>query len=205
MIIGLAGLIGSGKNTVARHLVEQHGFQQHSWASTVKDCIANIFGWDRQLLEGDTPASRQWRETVDQWWSNRLDIPKFTPRMAMTMIATDAMRDHFHSDIWVASIENRLRSIDSNIVISDCRFPNELNSIRRMKGHTVRVVQNPEPNWVIMFRSSWYQFRQNYPDIHPSEYSSVNYEYDAIIKNDGSLIELYDRINDLLLEFQSAK
>lgn len=205
MIIGLAGLIGSGKDTVAKYLVEHHGFVQYSWASTVKDCLSIIFGWKRSLLEGDTPESRQWRETVDPWWSARLDIPNFTPRWAMTNFATDAMRDHFHSDIWVASMEYRLQTITDNIVISDCRFPNELNSVKRMNGQTVRITKSPEPNWVVLARFNWDQFLITYPDIHPSEYSSVNYNFDKVIKNDGTLTELYTQVNGLLQDYQYAR
>ena len=51
------------------------GYQRISFAGVLKDACANIFGWDRVLLEGNTPESRAFREMPDEWWSKRLDIP----------------------------------------------------------------------------------------------------------------------------------
>ena len=53
MIIGICGLIGSGKGTVADVLVDQ-GFTKVSFADKLKDGVSTIFGWDRAMLEGDT-------------------------------------------------------------------------------------------------------------------------------------------------------
>ena len=68
MIIGLCGLIGSGKGTVADVLVEQ-GYEKISFADKLKDGVASVPNWDRQMLEGDTDESHEWRETVDTFWT----------------------------------------------------------------------------------------------------------------------------------------
>ena len=47
MLVGLTGLIGSGKTTVANLLVERHGYRADSFAASVKDALATIFGWPR--------------------------------------------------------------------------------------------------------------------------------------------------------------
>ncbi len=52
MLIGLVGLIGSGKDTVAERLVSHHGFVRDSFAKSLKDAVSNIFSWDREMLEG---------------------------------------------------------------------------------------------------------------------------------------------------------
>ena len=56
-IIGIAGLIGSGKDTVANHLINEHNFQRIKFADKLKDGVAAIFDWPRDLLEGDTDES----------------------------------------------------------------------------------------------------------------------------------------------------
>lgn len=205
MIIGISGLIGSGKDTVAQYLVDQHGYTRHSWASSVKDAVANIFGWDRALLEGDTAESRVWRERVDRWWSHRLEIPNFSPRYALQYVATDLFREKLHQDIWIASVEYKLVSSRGDVVISDCRFQNELDTIRRLGGVCIRVVRGSDPPWVELARNDFNKFREAYPQIHPSEYSSVGLYYDYVLDNNGTLEQLYSNINDLLLNPPGAR
>ena len=72
MIIGVVGLIGAGKDTMADYLVNIHQFRRESFANTLKDAVSAVFGWDRDLLEGRTRHSREWREQVDAWWADRL-------------------------------------------------------------------------------------------------------------------------------------
>ena len=62
MIIGVCGLIGGGKGTVGDILVEQYDFKKLSFADKLKDAVAEMFDWDRALLEGITDESRNWRE-----------------------------------------------------------------------------------------------------------------------------------------------
>ena len=110
-IIGFAGLIGSGKNTAAAYLIEQHGYIGLSFAGAVKDCLSVIFHWDRELLEGNTQESRRWRETVDSYWTKKLEIPYFTPRYAMQNVGTDLFRNKFNDNFWVYSLEKKIDSI----------------------------------------------------------------------------------------------
>ena len=72
MLIGLVGLIGSGKDTVAERLVSHHGYKRDSFAKSLKDATASIFGWNREMLEGKTDSSRHWREQPDKFWSEKL-------------------------------------------------------------------------------------------------------------------------------------
>ena len=80
MIVGFVGFIGSGKDTAADYLVNFHGYRRDSFANTLKDAVACVFGWDRTLLEGRTKEAREWREQVDLWWAERLGMPNLTPR-----------------------------------------------------------------------------------------------------------------------------
>ena len=119
MILGISGLIGSGKGTVADYLVNNYQFKKDSFAASLKDACAYIFDWPRHLLEGDTTDSRQWREETDEWWSDKLNIPSFSPRLALQLIGTESLRDHFDQNIWFLTMQNRIRkNPNQNIVIS---------------------------------------------------------------------------------------
>lgn len=204
MIIGICGFIGSGKDTVADYLVNFHGFRRESFAGTLKDAVSNIFGWDRTLLEGRTKEAREWREQVDIWWANRLDIPDLTPRWVLQYWGTEVLRNHFHDDIWIASVENKLRKTKDNIVISDCRFPNEIKSIKVNGGIILRTKRGQEPSWYKLaleenlYKSESANIELMKLKIHASETSWIGTEFDAILDNNGSIDELYSKINCLV-------
>jgi hypothetical protein len=145
MIIGVIGFIGSGKGTAADILVEKHGFVKLSFADAVKDATAAIFGWQRSLLEGDTDESRKFRETKDEWWSNKFDRD-FSPRLALQLMGTEAGRDVFHKDVWVYALERKMEMY-KNVVIADVRFPNEIEWMQSKGGFAVRVCRGADPEW----------------------------------------------------------
>ena len=209
MIIGVCGFIGSGKDTVADHLVNNYNFKQQSYASSLKDAVAYVFGWNRIMLEGQTKQAREWREQVDPWWADRLNMPDLTPRWVLQYWGTEVCRFGFHDDIWIASLENKLRNSHDSVVISDCRFPNEITSIKAQGGIVVRVVRGAEPNWLEHAKNymagehgnvGWALGKRNLDlnNIHASEYSWVNTKFDAVLDNNGTLDDLYDQVTSLV-------
>ncbi len=73
MLIGIVGLISSGKDTVAERLVQEHNFKKDSFAKSLKDAVSSMFNWDREMLEGKTAESREWRERPDAFWSKKFN------------------------------------------------------------------------------------------------------------------------------------
>ena len=203
MIIGLIGLINSGKGTVGSMLIEQ-GFQHESFANSLKDATASIFNWDRAMLEGDTSASRAQRETVDEWWNERLQIPDFTPRVALQILGTDILRNHFHEDIWVLSMEARIKDAKQNVVITDVRFPNEVRIIRELGGKIVRIKRGDDPEWFSLAASDHESMPVIYPNVHASEYSWAGTTPDYLIDNKGTIEDLREIVNDLLEDLRAT-
>jgi hypothetical protein len=211
MIIGICGLIGSGKDTIADYLQNIHHFRRESFAHTLKDAVACVFGWDRELIEGRTRSSREWREQVDPWWSERLNMPALTPRYVLQVWGTEVARRGFHDDIWIASLENKLRKTRDDVVISDCRFPNEIAAIRRSGGIVIRVTRGLEPTWFEMARranagSEIDKLALERLAVHASETAWIGTEFDAVIDNNADGMDhLYRQINSLVLDLQGAK
>ena len=204
MIIGISGLIGAGKDTVADYFVNHHDFRRESWAGTLKDAVAVVFGWDRVMLEGKTRSSREWREQPDAWWSERLGM-QVTPRNVLQQWGTDVCRKSYHDAIWIASLENKIRRTTDDIVISDCRFANEIVSIKNLGGLTIRVKRGSDPAWAELYRSNIDKFKLEYPDIHASEYSSIGLAYDYVIENNDTIDALHGKLSDLLQYHRSSK
>ena len=209
MIIGFVGFIGSGKDTAADYLVNFHGFRRDSFANTLKDAVAAVFGWDRVLLEGRTKEAREWREQRDEWWSNRLG-KDITPRHILQYWGTEVCRQGFHDDIWIASLENKMRKTGDNIVISDVRFPNEIKSIKAAGGKVVRVVRGADPEW---YQDAWNvnqgptnmswaisKMRMEQLKIHASETAWIGKDIDLEIDNNGSIDQLFEQIKNLVSE-----
>jgi hypothetical protein len=209
MIIGVCGFIGSGKDTIADYLVNFHEFRRESFASTLKDAVAAVFGWDRTMLEGRTKEAREWREQVDPWWAARLDMPTLTPRWVLQYWGTEVCRKAFHDDIWIASLENKLRNSKDNVVISDCRFPNEISSIKNAGGQIIWVQRGLLPEWyelaVDANRGSNVALNElKRLKIHASETAWVGTEFDAIIDNNSTIDELYQQARTLVISDQIA-
>ena len=198
MIIGICGFIGSGKDTIADYLVNLHHFRRESFASTLKDAVAQVFGWDRTMLEGRTKQAREWREQVDPWWAERLNMPNLTPRWVLQYWGTEVCRKGFHDDIWIASLENKLRNSKDNVVISDCRFPNEIQSIQDAGGKIVWVQRGELPDWYDTAIEA--NLGHNYAvqdlkmrKIHASETAWVGTNFDTVIDNNRSIDDLYQQ------------
>jgi rhodanese-related sulfurtransferase len=213
MIIGIAGFQGSGKDTIADYLQNIYGFKRDSFAATLKDAVAAVFGWDRELLEGRTTESRAWREQVDPWWAKRLDMPNLTPRLVLQKWGTEVARKSWHDDTWIASLENKLNRAHNDIVITDVRFPNEIEAVRNAGGVVIRVVRGDEPSWY-----SIAQVANRHPQpnasmeilndlgIHPSEWAWIGTKFDAIIDNNADGLDpLFAQVKDLVLSLRTAR
>jgi len=204
MIIGICGFIGSGKDTVADYLVNFHEFRRESFASTLKDAVAAVFGWDRTMLEGRTKEAREWREQVDPWWAERLAMPTLTPRWVLQYWGTEVCRKAFHDDIWIASLENKIRNSKDSVVISDCRFPNEIQAIKDAAGTIVWVQRGQLPDWydVAVDANKGSNIALNelkMRKIHASETAWVGTKFDAILDNNGSIDDLYKQAQTLVV------
>jgi hypothetical protein len=107
--------------------------------------------------------------------------------------------------MWVASLEHRLLNTKNDIVITDCRFPNEIKAIRAAGGRVVRIIRGPEPAWFDHAKSmnkgpnrnmSWALSKQKIEKlgVHASETAWVGQKFDVVLNNSGTIEELYQQI-----------
>jgi len=118
---------------------------------------------------------------------------------------TEVGRNSFHADIWIASLENKLRKSSDNIVISDCRFYNEVAAIKNQGGRVIWIQRGITPHWYNIAAQAnrgdtaalrWLEQQ----GIHASEYSWAGTEFDHVVENNSTVADLYSQLNDLLVE-----
>lgn len=136
IIIGVAGLAGSGKSTIAAMLQRGYGFSVESLADPIKAICAATFGWSQDVLYG--PSSM--REQPDPAWDG------LTPRKALQLLGTEWGRA-CHQDVWVRTLLRELAEPGAprRVVIPDVRFQNEVDAIVAAGGTVVR--KWPAPPW----------------------------------------------------------
>jgi len=192
MIIGICGLIGSGKGTVGDILVEQ-GFTKVSFADKLKDGVATIFGWNRAMLEGDTDESRNWREQPDNFWTQETGR-NITPRIVLQEFGTECMRDGFDDSIWVSLLKKQMLDNPGDYVVPDVRFRNEQDMIRELGGEIWRVQRGDVPEWygcAMLDNTIGGNLMESY-DVHVSEYKwiDMNNKFNTTIYNNSTLEQL---------------
>lgn len=193
MLVGVLGFIGSGKGT-AGDVLSELGFESLSFAGAVKDVTAVMFGWPRDMLEGNTDESRKWREQPDKFWSKKFG-KDFSPRLALQLMGTEVGRDVFHQDFWVLNLENKMRDKTKNYVITDVRFPNEMEFVHRQGGILIEIQRGLKPHWYDIaekanhgdYKAEQFLRKEN---IHESEWRWIGGDIDFTIDNMGSKEEL---------------
>ncbi len=152
MKVGLIGLAGAGKDTAAVImqciLKEQTGehYTIERYAGLLKTCARKVFGDsfdDRDVKEVKIPVTKELHDLmiavtsycqralglrdndIDRWQSlcnkHLGSLSEVSPRLFQQLLGTDVGRA-VDSNIWV----DYLHSKDYNMIITDCRFPNEL-------------------------------------------------------------------------------
>ena len=138
MIIGLAGPIGSGKDTMANYLVTH--FQAHRLKFA--DTLYAMAGAFDSNIHPDMP-----HKAKDEYVLNNVALG--TRRNFLEKLGTEFGREQIATNIWVLKIDHEISKLkfllgaEVNIVISDVRFPNEAKYIRDNGGHIVHL----KPNW----------------------------------------------------------
>ena len=208
-IIAITGLKGSGKDTTADYIIKQYpNWEKDSFAGTLKDAVSVIFGWDRKMLAGETPEDREIRETRDEYWSEKFGY-EITPRIILQQLGTDCLRNHLHKNIWVDSLEKKVRNTDKNIIITDCRFKNEIEMLKNLGAFFVRVERPPFPQWFNKvgelnlkgYNSAGIEnLVPEVKNVHISEWDWIGYDNPDYILNSitGDFNGLYKQIDKMM-------
>ena len=124
MLIGVAGELRSGKDTLADILVQEHGFAKRSLALKIKEMVEVLTGIPLVAVE------EYGRDTIIPWLG-------VSHRYLWQTIGTEWGRNIINKDIWLLC----LNASKNNIVIPDIRFTNEADYIRKSGGKLIHVIR----------------------------------------------------------------
>jgi hypothetical protein len=157
MIIGLSGYAGVGKDTLAMHIKKKDSsFVIKKFSGKLKVIASILTGIPEGMFESQSFKSLE----LNGW--------NMTVREFLQRLGTEAIRDGLHNDSWVNALFCDYHQGD-NWVITDMRFPNEFEAVKKFGGMAVRLWR---------------------PDVHPvnyheSEVALDKYAFDYIASNDG--------------------
>ena len=210
MIIGISGRMGSGKNTVGdiieKICLTNEGplFEQKAFAGKLKQIGSILSGVPVEYFEDQDfkklPMGIEWEMTYREF---------------LQKLGTEAMRDGLHTNVWVNALfadyfckdcgweEEQKGTIDAcsgkhelpNWIITDMRFPNELEAVKEKGGITIRVVRphgytNPHTG----------EYKEMPLSYHPSETALDDAKFDYEIINDGSMEKLVKKVRKILIK-----
>lgn len=198
-LISLCGFSGAGKDTTASILINKYGYEKLSFASSLKDILSIIFGWNRNMLEGITNEDRIKRLEIDNWWVDNLGMDNISPREMMKRIGTELFRNNFHEDIWLKIVERKIQS-GEKFVVTDCRFPNEIKMLQKY-GNKLIFIDRNKPCWFDLYKAGVDCNQAN--ELHESERLWIREDFDCIIDNNGTLTDLEEGIDIFISQYEN--
>lgn len=175
LLIGLAGRARTGKTSLAQHLTIEHDFQSYAFADPLREGLINVFNLTPSDFSDD-------KKEQPIGWLGR------SPRELMQSMGTEWGRHMVHPELWLLLAEQNLTHLGQTydtapgFVISDVRFENEAEFIRKRGGIVIHVL------------------RPGAPEVNPhlSERGVAIIDNDFVLHNDGSLEDLFSQMDQYL-------
>lgn len=171
-IVGVIGKKRSGKDSFASTLIEERGFQRFAFADPLKESVLSV----NPLIYGESYVSREERvsDVVESLgWEGAKEIPEVRRLLQEYGLAIREIQP----DFWIRATMERVldhATLSGPVVVTDVRFPNEAEEIRRAKGTLVRITRPGLKS----------------DDSHISETALDDYDPDHVVVNSGTLEDL---------------
>jgi hypothetical protein len=177
-IIGLTGYARSGKDEFATALEECGGYEIRSFSAPLKAMLLALDPIFAHSLDDVEMHLAEYVEWVG-WEQVKDQFPEV--RRLLQALGTEAGRGILGEDVWVNAAMKAVAPAAA-VVFKDCRFPNEARAITDRGGIIVRIEREGVGPC----------------NDHPSETAMDDYEWDYVIRNDGTVSELRRKAMDLV-------
>jgi hypothetical protein len=128
-LICITGKAGSGKDTMADRLWENHGFVKIALADPLRLAASAAFGVGANFF-----FDREKKEEVMEYWG-------MSPRTMLQKLGTEAVKGTFGEDVWLKRWYLSFAALKDtdHIVVPDVRFELEADFFRRIGGTIVHL------------------------------------------------------------------
>lgn len=159
LIVGVCGAKQHGKGTIASALTT-YGFTEINFADALKRACSAAFGIPLEVFYDNDNDRKE--KPLDEY-----GYPDESPRSILQYTGTELFRARW-PNIWINTWK-RMALGHPRVVVSDLRFPNELDAVRELNGYIIRVTR---PGY-------------GSPDAHASEAHYKDFTVDVDLINDG--------------------
>jgi hypothetical protein len=164
MIIGLSGYAQSGKDTVAKYLVEHHGFERVAFADPIRDFLLEV----DPILENGLHMTTVVKDLGWELAKKQAEVRR------LLQVAGVAARKHIDTDLWVIAAIRKMNEVGKQYVITDVRFQNEAVMIKQSGGHLWRIERDGVGP----------------VNDHISEHDLKDWEFDVVLHNNSNFDSL---------------
>lgn len=206
-LIGLGGKLRAGKDVVGDYLAREHGFEKMGMSDALNEALQRIGPdgpWIR--LDFDVYPVRPWERSVRRGKYFKGDFVRYRElldavgyveakrhqdvRAYLQGLGTEVGREMIGEDVWSEIARKKIsRLLESgrSVAITATRFLNELDMVRSLGGLTVWIERPGE-------ETSMGELSE-----HASENSVSAEDFDYVLMNDGTLDQLYRKIEKRLI------
>lgn len=192
MIIALTAPKGSGKDLTADYIVEKYNYEKMAYADHLKDILKLIFDFSEKELYG----TQEDKEKINNEWGvssrqtalalgdfMRYDLPNKFPKY----------KEKMEANYFVYMLMKKISNTSKNVVISDVRFNNEIVELRKKFPERtvkcIRILRNTDG------------FNEETDKHHSENPNNIDKDQiDHVIENNGTIEELYQKIDQILKE-----
>ena len=216
IVVAISGWKGSGKDTVAnivmtklaQNNIKNLSFSKYSFAMPIKEVAHSVFG-----VYENTKTKEDLIPEMKEFFNKKISYRKLIIKIG------EGMKTLFGSNIWINSINksmhDEMSSLPENsdhlVIFSDVRYADEIKYLEKLKEEGFEVYyicifrKESLPKFVV---DGFYPYNKNDMEVIKKKYHADRSEYEwckcnpkffAVIKNDGTIQDLENQIEEKLI------
>ena len=170
-----------------------------------------------KMMDSKQCTKEEYEEEVKINWQTAYKTV-YTPRLLLQHIGTELFRNQIIDGIWVNALMSEYKpkeelvgttpeniqwgEVYPNWIITDTRFPNELQAVKDKGGISIRVNRPKERELILRNATSIIDTRKTLEPKHKSETALDNAEFDYVILNNGTLTDLINECGNIIKDYK---